>query len=301
VTFICPACREKGLLSEACRHRKDAVPSWNSVEKMQLIKAMLMEDGEAQFQMETLGINPTDNRPECFDPIFVRRMFEKKPVEIRDTIRYLLLTVDPAAGSDHSDKRHSDYVFMTVAYPGNIIMAVDALDVIEPQDYEAQLIDHIKRVRGLPHTEDAKLVINVESGTGLEAGHIRRLVKDYFGEDNIICMTNQRRKPGMVTSEVTKARGVDLLRQHLGRDEIKFMNNVITSHNDPKKLLKGDFQRQVLDFKKIVTPRQNGTNSVRYSGKEKDKKDDLIMSLLLGLVAADDFFRNLVYYSEKHK
>jgi hypothetical protein len=302
VSFICGPCREKGLIDEACRHRKDAVPHWNNIEKMALIKAMMMEEGESQFQRETLGINPADKTPEVYNPDHVKRFFNSKPVKLTEQIYYLLTSVDPVAGTDISDKRSSDFVIMTMAMPGNIIMGIDALDVTTPEDYESILVEHVRKIRSHPLALNAAFILDVESGTGTDAGNIRRVLKEAFGQKTVIAMSNQRRRPGSLTTEVTKAEGVRLVQEHLRKGELRMWDQLVTSHEDPKALIHGDFQTQLFNFRRVVTERKNGINSVRYTGKlTKTTKDDLAMTLMLLLLASQEFFRNIKLYGEYHK
>lgn len=303
VSYICAKCKKKGFTGEACLHRKDAAPHWNNVEKMSLIKALLMEEGEAQFQLETLGINPDDKHPECFPEPHVKRFIsrwgEKNGVDIEESIRYVITSIDPVAGSDHPDSRQSDLAIISIAYPGNIIVGIEALDVVDPDDYEDILIDHVQRIFNEPLMRNAKFILDVESGTGLEAGHIRKLMINHFGASNVIALSNQKRRPGSLTTEVTKAEGVQLLRQFLRRDDLRFWKKCVSHHPNIKELIHGEYQRQLLTFKKVVTERANGLNGYRFTGKTtKGTKDDLAMVTMLALLAHNHFFSDLRRYAD---
>lgn len=229
-------------------------------DRLARVKA-LMKEGEVEFQLETLGIHSDDEHSGCFPESHVRRFISKweqrttvrmwKPFEA-ETIQYVIMSIIPGAGSD---SRSSDFPVISIAYPGSMIVGMESLDVSDPIDYEDILVNHVKRVFNTPLMQTAKLVIDVEDGTGLEAGHIRKLMIDQFGTSNVIVLKYNKQDRGSLKGAIAKEEGAQLLRQSLKRDDLNFGENVVTHHPDLDALIRKDYQRQLLSFKKIVADR----------------------------------------------
>lgn len=298
VTYVCEACqtlaKETGEEIEVCRHNLDAIPHYIDDSKFDKIKVIFGAENQRQYMIETQGLDPQDADPFVFELKHVDQFVNGPRTVPMAPIEVTFTSVDPSAGSDKDDKRTSDFAIITIGSPGNIVLAMDAIDAVKPEDYEEILVNHIKRVRKLEFCSASTCVVDVESGTGMEAGHIRRLISRNFSR--VVFMTDFTRKPGRKTTQAVKEEMALLTHHFLKTGSLAFHSKWVTSAKDPAKLL-GSLRSQLATYSRIIKVNLQSTNSITYTGKGHNKKarDDLAVVLQKCLKARADFYADPKY------
>ena len=291
--YACDACLAKGIAGQ-CLHRIDSTPHFNSEANRDIARQMFGSDNEDQFLIENLGLTPKDMSPEVFAKDKILKIFSNPRVPSPPLVRYLFVAVDPCAGSDISTARLSDFAVMILSSPSNVILGMDAIDAVAPRDYQDRLVSLIHRARQLPGCALARIVLDVENGTGFEAGHIHTLVQQNFPD--VVVMDNCARKPGMKMTEVLKREMAELTRLFVDEGNIGIHRDLVTTHSDPEAMLT-EFRDQLLRYSRIVKENPNGSNRVLYSGKGPNKRlrDDMAIVLQRALYARYAFTREVKY------
>ncbi len=279
VCYVCEPCQKRGI-REKCVHKLDSIPHFNSASKLEKILELVGEGHRSNYERENLGLDTnfvTSDRDNCFKPEEIRTLLTRPRCELTRPIQQIIFTVDPVAGSDISEKRSSDFTIYSLSSPGNIILGVEALDVVRMEDYEDKMVRHLQRIRAMRFCEDATIVVDAEAFTGLEASNIQRIVQNNFAN---VVLLNEGRVPGTRTTETSKEEMVKLAQIAFSHGEVGIARNLVTSHHDPSKLIH-EMGDQLMSFERIVVVGAH-RNRVKYSGKgpNGDKKDDLAMTLL---------------------
>ena len=293
-SYLCEKCKKKGISTEQCIHNIDNVPHWASEGALDKLKDIVGEDEGERYERETLGVIREDDSPNCFKRERVMALMSQPKVSIERPVRFMFVVVDPVAGTDVADKVASEFVIVTLNDDKTVVLGMEAIDVIYRTDYEARMLEHIRRVRALPRCSGAKIVLDVESGTGLEAGNIISLVQENFL--NVIPIVDFRRKPGTKTSEESKLEMMNMTREMFELDNIFFHEQFVTTHKDPAKLL-GKFRDQMLDYtRKVVVSNGVTTSShIHLSGKHGGKMDDLSVTFQRAIRCAKKFLHEPKY------
>jgi hypothetical protein len=280
VSYICKPCQQKGVTT-TCPHNADAVPHWSGESRVDLIRDILGEGSEEQFMRESLGVIKDDADDEngrlCFGKSKVLELISNARIKFENIIRFVYICIDPCAGSDNEAKAMSDFAVVTMSGPGRTILGMEAIKVIREEDFEHRLIEHIRRVRTIKMCEKAKIVLDIESGTGLEASRVNKLVRSHF--DDVITMTDFIRKDGTKTDEAAKRDMVTITREALEAGDVSIHEDFVTTHSDPKKLMQ-EFGDQMMEYSRVIN-QGNGRRAptVTFTGKTKQgKKDDLAMT-----------------------
>jgi hypothetical protein len=290
-------------------NRLDTIPHFNSSENRSIIQQMMGPTREKQFLIENMGkfilkewvlrccltskvgLTPQDVSSEVFNKDGVKRMFTNPRVTCPPYLRYIFIAVDPCAGTKDPTKRASDWTVVTLSSPMNIILGMEAIDVVKPEDYQERFLEHIRRVRALPGCATARIVIDVESGSALEAGHIYKLVRDNFND--VVTMNDDGRIPGTRMTEQTKGEMTTLAVRAIDDGHIAFHRQLVTTHAAPRDML-DEFQKQLLNFKREIRQSKNGTVHYIYSGKDSGR-DDMTIAFMRCLYARYRFEREPKY------
>jgi hypothetical protein len=286
VTYVCDPCLKKGFNKQYCVHKIDSLPHWSSENNLKVVKR-LFGSNEDRFALENLGIEDEGLSPFIFQASKVTDIFTNPRLTIRDPVRYFFVTIDPVAGSDDSDERASDFVILTIGGPDTVIYGCDAIDVVDPKDYNQILVEHIRKLRQLPLCQDSVLVVDVEAGTGLEANHIVATIQSHF--KRVVIMRDFHRKEGTKTTAEAKREMVQLTLPLVQSGQIRLVDQLVTSHPNPDKMLK-EFQNQGMLF---AETKRNGKST--FSGKAGGKRDDMWMTLLRAVRARKHFFHSGKY------
>lgn len=289
VTYVCEKCIEKGEIQQ-CRHRLDAIPHWSNDDMLAKVKDIAGEDNQDKFERENLGVVSEDSRPNCFRESRVMEMMTNPRRVLEAPVRYVYVCIDPSAGTDISENNMSDFAVVTISGPNTTILGMEGIDAVEPSDYQDRLIEHVRRIRALKFVQDATLIVDVESGTGQEAGHITTLLRQNF--TNVVTMRDFKRKPGTKTLNSTKKEMMEMTRALLNAGDVSILREFVTTDPDPAKLLK-KFQDQMLEYSRFVsvgrTIHQKNTETYSGKGASKNRMDDLCVTFQRAVFARAKF------------
>jgi hypothetical protein len=110
--------------------------------------------------------------------------------------------------------------------------------------------------------------------------------------------------PGMVTTHLSKALGVEFIRSMLASDTFSISTELITERGrdaSASERVRGLLCQQLEGFRAIIRRHQHadGTyeedDDVVYSGKYDNRQDDLVMALIIAVRAASVFFSEQRY------
>jgi hypothetical protein len=268
--MICDKCLEKGIKKE-CVHEADRRPGWHDEAKQLLVKTLM--GSEDTYNREALGIQDgyDESEKKVFPPHLVQRFIGAPRVPLHKMVYWILVVIDPVAGSYRSESRMSDFAIITMAYPQKIILGMEAFDASVTEDYEPILIEHLKRVRQLPFCDRATLVIDAETGTGFAAGDIQKIVSTNFGNCYMMNHTKDGRKPGTLTTEAVKHDAARISLEMLHRDEFSIYEKLVT-HSKEEDILKL-FGSQLYAYERTIR-----AGHYHYSAKKAKHCDDLVVS-----------------------
>jgi hypothetical protein len=289
ITYVCESCIAKGIQRQ-CKHRLDSIPHWSNEGKLETVKNLFGDDQGDRFERENLGVVAEEAGPQCFSASKIRKFMTEPRRSLDRPQRYVYCCVDPCAGSDIEDKRTSDFAIITISGPNHTILGMEAIDAVQHEDYDDRLVEHLRRIRALRYCEDAIIVLDVESGTGFEAGHITKLVQENF--NNVVVMKDFHRKPGTSTTNAAKKEMMELTRSLLNTEDLFINKDFVCTDKDPAKIL-GKFQDQMLEYSRIVTVGRSirNMNHEVFSGKgpNKTKLDDLGVTFQRALRCRKEF------------
>lgn len=198
----------------------------------------------------------------------IRMLANAPSVVLTEPVETVYLYVAPCSGSMlEAHDRPSNFVILTFAGP--VLLGMESFPANRSEDYEEVLLAHAHAVMNQPHSQGAKLVVDVESGTGLTAGDISRLMKQEFGARDAV--RNHRGKPGRKMTYSVRGDAVEFTENLLKEGHLKVSSTFVSS--TPRIL--EEFMAQMLRYTKqetATTPQ--GDTRITYSGKGPNKKND---------------------------
>ena len=277
ICYVCEKCIKKGVRT-ICKHKMDSLPHWSSEGRVETIKKLFGAENEEKFMRENLGVVEQAG-PECFSERKIAQVLTNMRISFHRAPRFFFIAVDPMAGSDIAKNSTSEFAVLVGTYPGNILVGMDAYDVIVEEDYQERLVAFLRKLREIPMCQDTTFVLDVESGTGLEAGNIDKLVRKHFY--NVITVCDFHRKPGTKTSNPAKKVMMELTRDALNTDNISILKEFVTLDRFPNRLL-ARWASQMKSFSRIVSTGNSlrSHNTEIFTGKTGKKMDDLSMTFL---------------------
>lgn len=287
VTYICADCVQAGM-RDVCKHRIHARPHWMG-DKDGLSKAIFGDDDD--LLRENMGIMSDDGK-NCFTVASVDRLFANPRCELFEPVRYIYIVVDPCAGTEVIDKSLSDFAIISICSPKTTILGIEAIQAQVPEHYENTLRSHCRRLRQLPHCENAMFVVDAEAGTGMEASNIQAKVREF---ENVRCMNdfhNGSEKVGTKTLPATKLNAMLLTRTALDMDDVRFHKDLVTHHKNPSALMQ-KAKNQFLQYERTVdvSKSMRSKNTVTFSGKgpNKNQPDDVCFTIQRAVLARQRF------------
>lgn len=279
ITYVCKACIAAGI-EEECKHNLDKIPHWSDSEQLQIIMQAVGTD-KAKYKREGLGVVKFDSKF-VFDHEKVKSMFARSTVNLGDEyVDYIYISIDPVGGTDKPENNKSDFVIFSICEPKITVLGLEQLNIVATDGYKNVLVDHIRRLRLNQHLRNARIVVDVETGSGFIAPDAAAIIEDHF--DNVIILTDfEERKIGTVTSNESKDKMYQLTRAEMNLGNIRFWNHMITHHPEPKKMME-EFKEQMLNYARyaIKAKTPNQVTRYRYSGKGENMnlKDDICLTL----------------------
>lgn len=266
-----------------------------SEQSTQIVKNFLGDSGKAKYDREALGWVAEDDK-QVFTSEQIDTFFAQPGVTLKKLVPFIFVVIDPCVGSLRKEKRLSDFCIVSMVTP-NTIVGVDAFDATVPEHYQDRLIKHIERLKKNPMMVNAPIVLDVESGTGMEVSHITAWVKNHFPD--VISMNDDltKRKPGTRTGEDTKQDMVTLTQCLLDMDAFMFWKD-LKREIAPELLAK--MKSQFKGFERIVKPGKTlgSATHVIFTGKSKGLPDDMCMTAMRAVLAVTKFYSENQY--KKH-
>lgn len=281
ITYVCPACIAAGI-EEECKHNLDKIPHWSDSEQLQIIMQAMGTDS-AKAKREGLGVVKFDSKF-VFDHDKVKSMFSRATVSLGDEyVDYVYISIDPVGGTDKPENNKSDFVIMTICEPKITVLGIEQLNIVATEGYKHVLINHVRRIRLNQYTRNARIVVDAETGSGFIAPDAAKIIQDADTMNNVVIMTDfEERKIGTITSNESKDKMYQLTRAEMNLGNIRFWNQMITHHPNPKQMME-EFREQMLNYARyaIKAKTPNQVTRYRYSGKGENMnlKDDLCLTL----------------------
>ncbi len=299
-SYMCGNCMKKGRTGDSCIHNIDYIPHWASEGQLDKIKNLVGEGEKERFGREALGIVTEEIGNNCFPASKITAIYSQPRVSLDFACRFVFVVVDPCAGSDIADKRESDFAVITLGGEHSVILGMEAWDVVQSEDYETKLIEHIKKIRALPRCRDARIILDVEAGTGLEAGNIIGLVQKNFR--NVVPILDFYRKPGTKTTEPVKMEMMEMTREMIERKDVYIHEDFVTSDPNPETIL-CKWRDQMLDYTREVkvSASINQASHVILSGKGKNggTPDDLSVTYQRAVRCSKRFLHDAKYANDR--
>jgi hypothetical protein len=288
VKLACPDCLASDH-PERCVHMTDEIPPWKSVAKFDMIKAIYGNKVEL-LQRESMGL-VTEDMQSVFKSKYVNKMFDRDPYTISKEPSFIFTATDPNGGGS------SDMAIVSIILEMNkiCIVAMDSAPVKGHEEIEKLLKAHIEGVRRMPRFKDAWIVFIPENNLGHEASHMAFMLRPYR---RVYTLTEKGGIIGVNTNAVRKELYSMETVRYLCQESILFWEHLVVSNpnggaNEKQRVME-DFKEQLMAFKRVIVHPQRGfaLPKIHYSGKAKGGRDDLVMSLMIGLYWATEFVCN---------
>jgi hypothetical protein len=292
VSLACDSCRAGGATGK-CRHREDDIPPWSSVGAREFTKQVYGTLRQDTFERETMGVDD-DAGPYCFNELKVNELFSRPRVALENkSYRHVFVMIDPAGGSDIREKRGSDFAIVSFVQPGFTIVGAEAIDVLDPTEdgYKNRVAQHIERLQQVPQLRGATFVVIIENNFGTDWQELGMQLQRRFA-GHIYVLAEKNNKGGVCTTPQVKQASMEFTRKHLIRDEIRFADCFVTTHEKPERML-DDWQAQFKHFREHKKPSDTpyGKGRIAYSGKDNGP-DDLVTVTQLGAYWMEQFWDN---------
>lgn len=292
ITLICDECLAKGVRNP-CPHKKWNKPHWFSDDDKTVFNLYSdsKEDQDTKNR-EMYGISSLDqDTGRCFKSSDILKLVTEPRKVFDKSVRYVSVSVDPFTGSNDVKRATSDYALVTCVN-GTIILGMEAISSNEPKEIEDIIIRHLKKIREMEYFQTCIFLLDVESGTGLEAPRIDDAVRSSTGKD-IISIWDFENKKGTFTSNVAKSLMLENILNKLKRDELQIARDFFSILEPPESVLaklSSQMERtrtQYIPSKSMTAPVKFTVDGKGVNGKEKD---DLIITLMRSLYVFVKFY-----------
>lgn len=191
---------------------------------------------------------------------------------------------------------HPVFCMISLAWPQNIIVGIEYINGNTHNDTAAEfsrtstIRGHVSKLKALPGCEHAKIVFDIEDGTGFtgnvvandvmkmypyaELMQTRRAVmkqaNDQMSLDHTIIV------PVRYPSFTQTLGGIIMTRTLLEKGQIQVLNEMITSSANRQELL-SELGQQLRDTVRVIIPRENhnGEYTTRYVGRYPERDQTL--------------------------
>jgi len=164
------------------------------------------------------------------------------------------------------------------------------------------VIGHLQGLRRDPRYRESYLVLIIESNYSfVNSSYLARMAKKPEYEPVIVYSKDpkDRGRPGVWTTNQSKEVSVDVLQKLLSSDNIHFADNMVGKNleRDKKELLQQlrVFRRESKEPPNVFTERKQVLTGKVATGSNGYKKDDLCMSLLIGVSTTEDIRRDNLF------
>jgi hypothetical protein len=300
VKYICQMCQDMGVVT-ICAHAQISVP--DHVNQSMELEHILFGDDE-NTKRESLGI--MSSKPEdkfVFEAHSVEHLFSCPRVSLKDSQKYIFVSIDPCAGSDDVANNMSDFCVVSIAHLTDTVIGVEAIPAVRASDYESRLIEHLERLRKLPAFSESTLVFDIEGNGNLEWSRLEPVIRRHFR--NVVFMTDFVHKTGATnTTAEVKIQCAELMVGLMNKRAVRILDTFVTTSLDETSLFK-EWARQMREYERTRMPAKGPTSRARvlFSGKgiHGKKKDDICFTMQRAFRSREKFFRDPIYASYRYK
>lgn len=289
----CEKCRETSEEATAsCQHNNHVLPSWNSVRKQAIVKAMMDADA---FRTELLGIaNALYQR--AFEKKFVECMFnqEKFMLDNLGGYREFFISIDPNGLGQTSDLGIVSFMKVRGTY---VILGIESFPGRTGVENHNVIVSHVRKISEKYAFGSARKVFIVESNLGDTADTYIAMLRDQISNYIVLQDDNAQNKPGTRTTNGIKISAVEFVRECLLESRFQFVTDedfvsLTRSVGDVKAM----FHDQMDEFCEVITDKDFQKNKRVFSGKRSNKKDDIVLSFILGIYWSISFYQKSKYF-----
>lgn len=287
ISLMCQSCLEKGH-DDICKHKAHFSPHWIDRAQQKVIRDALGPERKAKYLREMVGM-VIDTDSQCFPTSDVDSIFKNARVAIKQSVKFLFVSIDPSGGSIAEAKVTSDFAVCCHIHPfANplTIVGLDAFVICNARDINQPLKLLLERIMSQTHFYHTKIVLTVEGNLGPTAGYIAEFVCGlYPGRVIVIGTYKSDDKIGLEQTNTVKRDMFMFTRHEITEFKICLAEKVhTTSCSEDSILLK--LQKQ-LNAYKIVSV---AGKSTKFSGKANGQKDDLCIAFQIGVYAENFFY-----------
>lgn len=284
VEYVCAPCRNKGVV-KPCIHKVDQLPHWGSEDRVALMHKMYGEENQEVYLREVMGIVKGDSEGKVFSSRKIQEVLTSPFVSFDRAVRRIFIAVDPNGGEEPGEKVHSTWALIAFCEPYTTILGMESLPCLESADYRDIVEAFCTKIRAIDeYTRDATLIFSMEMSMGFAPPDFYAFVRSKF--TNIETMNDKKHKQGVGTTQKAKVEMVEIFRELLNHDEIRFWKKFVTSHENPAKL-RAIWAEQLCNFERIFikgnTVKQHNSFVLTAKGLNKELPDDLAMASLIGV------------------
>ena len=284
VSLVCAACKASEN-PERCPHMSDEIPPWKSLQKLDMVKAIYGDKTEL-LKRESMGVI-TEDMMSVFREKFVNSLFDRPRYKLRKLPLFVFVACDPNGGGDSE----MGLVSLVVEYNSIVIVGMDTFCCKGADSIHKLLTAHIERLRAKPELKDAWFIFIPEANLGHEADHMEYMLRDY----RKIWTIRDKSRTGVVTTNTRKELYAMETVKYMTQESVHFWEHLVVANpagtvNEEKRCLE-EFKKQLMGFKRVICHPQRGYSlpKIIYTGKSQGAKDDLVMTLLIGVFWLTEF------------
>jgi hypothetical protein len=290
VSLVCEPCLQSGKASE-CTHNQDLIPPWKSAAKLDMVRALYGDQSDLMAR-ESMGAI-TDDATSLF-PSQKVLAFMSCSVQLEIQPEYIFMGFDPNGGGS------SKMALVSVVFRGEslVVVGVDTAATDQHEQIEQMLKQHVRSLRGNPKLKHAYIIFLPENNLGQEAEHARHMLQ----HERRLYTVHEKRKAGVCTTHARKELYALTLLEYINNETIAFAKGTVCANpmmdaNTRLRITRKEFQKQMVQFRKIILPSKQPfkANKVVYSGKAKSgMNDDLVMTLMIAVYWGREFLRRRI-------
>ena len=238
------------------------------------------------LQRESMGL-VTEDMQSVFKQKYIDILYGTDPYPLTKTPSFVFVATDPNGGGVPIW-----YSVLVIEYNKIVIVGMDSAPVQGHEQIEKLLNAHIEGLRKVPKFRDAWFVFIPENNLGHEADHMAYMLRPYR---RVYTLTEKGGVIGVNTTAVRKELYSMETTKYLCQESIRFFKNIVVANpgggaNEKNRVL-ADFKEQLLSFKRVIVHPQRGFSmpKIHYSGKSQGGRDDLVMSLMIGIYWCTEF------------
>jgi hypothetical protein len=291
VSLVCPKCQAAGNGAQ-CTHMQDLIPPWKSAAKLDMVRALYADQGDL-MQRESMGAI-TDDATSLFESQKVVTFMQSPPVTLQCSVDFVYMGYDPNGGG----ASQSAIVSIVLENERLIVVGIDTAPTDKHEQIDQMLTQHVRSLRCHPMLANAYIIFIPENNLGQEAEHARHMLRN----ERRLYTVHEKRKAGVCTTHARKEVYALTLLTYFNSGNIHFDSKAVCANpmldaNKRLVLTKKEFEKQLMQFRKIILPSAQPFNNAKiiFSGKsKKGMKDDLVMTLMIVTFWAREFAKKRI-------